>query len=183
MKILILFLFVLIVPNTALAQISFDANGKWETTFDYAECIQRPTGGETDCATVRNDGITWNWGGNIISGNYVQVASAANYPGGSGNGFRAWVGDGQNLQSGGVRVSFPSPQTELWIRWYMRYQDGFQWLNNTIHYDKTLYIRTDLSNNAVSVSVKSPLPEIISNINFCPAKSILPKSCFTFIYC
>jgi hypothetical protein len=114
----------------------------WSSTFNYSECTQRGAGGQTDCADVQNDGITWSWGADGVGGNYTQVSASANYPeGGGGNGARFWVGDGRNVNSGPIRIDFPSHQKELWIRWYMRYQQGFQW--DFIGYNKTLYLTTD----------------------------------------
>lgn len=126
-----------LVPAITSANIGFP----WSTTFNYQECTQRGGGGGVDCAKVNNDGISWSWGANPLGANYTQVSAAANYPGGTGgNGFRAWVGDGTNNQSAPVAVAFPAAQRELWIRWYMRYQKGFNWA--TQHYEKMLYIRT-----------------------------------------
>ena len=37
-----------------------------------------------------------------------------------------------------MRIAFNSPQSELWIRWYMRYEQDFEW--NPLVQDKILYI-------------------------------------------
>ena len=152
-KLLIIFIFVF--PTDAFSEITFDANGKWETSFDYPEeCSIRGVDNQTNCGNVQNDGTNWNWGGGTIrDGNtYTQAVADANYPGGGGGlGARFWNYDGHNTQSGPIRVSFPNPQKELWIRWYMRYQEGFQWRSSEggtlhrIHYNKTLYLRTGAS--------------------------------------
>jgi hypothetical protein len=122
--------------------LSYSAvNLPWSTTFNYPECAQRGGGGATDCDKVKNDGITWSYGSGVVDGNYTQVKSGANNPTGSGgNGYRTWVADEHNVGSGPVAVQFPSPQKELWIRWYMRYQPGFNW--DKLSYDKMLYIHT-----------------------------------------
>lgn len=70
-----------------------------------------------------------------------QITGDANYSGGKGDkGFRHWKGDGQNVNGGGVEIVFPAAQKELWIRWYMRYEQGFSW--SSLVYDKILYIHT-----------------------------------------
>lgn len=130
----------LIAPLGVSANISLP----WKTTFSYPECSQFGQGGKVNCDSVKNDGITWSWGSYGIGGNYTQVSSKANFAGGDGgNGFRSWVGDGDNQHSGPVAVQFPSKQKEIWIRWYQRYQAGFSW--SQLIYEKTLYLRTDYS--------------------------------------
>ena len=123
----------------------FFTDGAWSTSFDYGgACTQRGAAGGTNCATINNDHITWSWGNTLIEGNPTEVTAAANNSNGDGGmGFRAWVGDGINIQSGVVRIDFPSAHPELWIRWYQRYQSGFAWANAGIpDYDKTIYLHT-----------------------------------------
>lgn len=149
---LFLLIIFLMIPSFSKAEIFF-ADGKWSTTFNYGPCTQRGYGEGPDCATIDGlyspDGIQWSWGGNGIDGHYTQTTSEANNPiGGGGNGFRAWIlsnPEGVDAQepSGPVGVYFPSPQKELWIRWYQRFQQGYNW--QWIHYDKWLYIRTHSS--------------------------------------
>ena len=125
----IFFIFLFIFPSCAFGKISFDENGKWSTSFDYGPCSQRGVEGEISCEHVENDGITWNWGAGVGPGDtYTQVTPDAKRPGSKGKGgARFWKYDGVNLQSGLIKADFPEPQTEIWIRWYMRYQEGFQW--------------------------------------------------------
>jgi|GEM_PF-1759003 len=125
--------------------------GGWQTSFDYAEeCSQRANLGNADCGVVADDGIYWNWGANTQGGHSTQAVADANYPGGAGGlGFRSWVGDGNNIQTGEARIDFDGAQTELWIRWYQRYQAGFAWEGGTPYYDKTLYIWSE-GNSAVN---------------------------------
>ncbi len=115
-------------PRASLATI----NIPWSTTFNCAESTQY---NGTLC-----DGLTW--GGAWFFGDYrTQITSAANNPNGrGGRGARFWVGDGVNKGTGTITVTFTSPQKELWIRWYMRYEAGFQW--SKLYYDKNLYIHT-----------------------------------------
>lgn len=161
---ILLGLSILLLPNFSLAAITF-TDGKWETTFDYAECSQRglATIPATDCATVATDEIYWSWShGNTFATNYgndyrTSVRTVANNPFGlGGNGFRTYKADGINQQSGEVRVDFPAAQRELWIRWYMRYEAGFTWLNNQVYYNKVLYINS----GSPGVSV---IPEFVSH--------------------
>jgi hypothetical protein len=117
----------------------------FKTTFDYsAECSQRGNLGNATCESVENDGIYWDWGANLVGGHATEAVSAANNPDGDGGlGFRSWVGDGTNVMTGEARIDFPSPQKELWIRWYQRYEAGFAWSGGEPHYDKTFYINTE----------------------------------------
>ncbi len=116
------------------------------TSFDYGEeCSQRGNLGNADCGSITNDGIYWNWGDNMLGGHSTEAVAEANYPDGAGGlGFRSWVGDGVNSQTGDARIDFPGgPQKELWIRWYQRYEQGFSWAGGSPQYDKTLYINSN----------------------------------------
>jgi hypothetical protein len=123
-------LFVFGVSGDALAAIQFSENGKWETTFDCSESTQFDGG--------LCDGMDWdgNW---YFDEHRTQITSGANNSEGDGGlGARFWVGDGQNKGTGTIIIGFPSPQQELWIRYYVRYEQGFSW--GFFGYDKQLYI-------------------------------------------
>lgn len=122
---------MVVVPN-ALSAITF-SNGKWETSFNCSEWLQ---GGSLSC-----DQLSAGGGWTTSNGQGDQITAGANNPlGQGGRGFRHWVGDGINNNGGGLGVVFPSPQTELWIRFYQRYEAGFAW--SAINYNKILYIYT-----------------------------------------
>ena len=109
-------------------------NLPWSTTYNCPEWTQ-----SNGLYNVNCDGLTGDVGWTTSDGKEGQITSAANYPGGGGvRGQRQWVGDGANNNSGGIKITFNSPQPELWIRWYMRYELGFQW--GTLVYDKILYL-------------------------------------------
>ena len=124
--------------------ITFDAFGKWETSFNYGPCSQRGAGGETPCRFVNDDGIRWDWGGHETSDPYTHVTPDAKNPLSSGvGGFRHWKGSGQdNRQTGTVLVTFPFRIPELWVRWYHRYESGFEWRNGIQAGTKELYFRS-----------------------------------------
>jgi hypothetical protein len=64
-----------------------------------------------------------------------QITLAANNPaGGGGRGFRHWRGDGVNVNGGGISINFPGSYSEMWMRFYMRYQAGFQF--SQLYYTK-----------------------------------------------
>ena len=131
------------------AQIQFDGSGRWSTSFEYgAECVKHWQFYDQIgyCQDIANDGIIWtgwppSYNQHDPNRKLTSVVADASRTGNLGARF--WVGDGTNSLSPTVRIEFPEPQRELWIRWYMRYQDGFQWLNHSIHYNKTIYIRTE----------------------------------------
>lgn len=82
-------------------------------------------------------------GNHTVLGHTSTISSASNNTsGGGGKGFRVWMGDGSNIDSATIRVDFTSAQKELWIRWYVRYQQGFNW--GPDQYEKMLYIRTGI---------------------------------------
>jgi hypothetical protein len=135
MRFLISLIMTLSLASPAFA-ISFN-DGRWSTTFnDVGACTQR-----VDCPSTTPDGVSMSWGSGCVNGKCTTITPAANYPnGGGGNGIRFWVGDGHNITSGAARVSLPAPTKELWIRWYARYEKGFNF--NGLSYDKWLYLRT-----------------------------------------
>lgn len=103
----------------------------WSTTYDCPDWLQYSD--HLSC-----DGLE-KYGSWTCNGKYEQITVDANFPaGGGGKGQRHWQGDGDNVNSGGIRFVFNSPQSELWIRWYMRYEAGYKW--EYLNYDKLLYI-------------------------------------------
>lgn len=102
----------------------------WSTTYDCSDWTQQPT---LSCSDLIF------YGGWTCNGQGEEITAAANNPAGpGGKGQRHWKGDGQNLLSGGTQLKFNTPQREIWIRWYMRYQRGFKW--NFLGYEKMLYL-------------------------------------------
>ena len=90
------------------------------------------------------------------------TVSANNGNGDGGYGARFWVADGVNIQTKPVRLTFDEQQPEIWLRWYQRYQPGFQWSGGGgPHYDKTFYIwiTPDKKGNATL----KLLPQFFSN--------------------
>jgi len=115
LKLFFLLVIFFVLPNFARAAITFDTNGKWETSFDCAEWIQNDT---LNCDSL------------LLIGNWFttqeikksQITTDANNTLGVGRGFRHWIGDyiqdGINISndnSGPIGPEFPSPQPELWI--------------------------------------------------------------------
>lgn len=114
----------------------------FQTTFDCPDWNQ--TMGLGDAKVCQeNDGISGLGGWITRSGTADQITAAANHPGGGGGkGFRHWRGngaDGKNDNGGGLKIVLPSAYSELWIRFYMRYQAGFRWGNDAPHYTKEIY--------------------------------------------
>jgi hypothetical protein len=116
------FLFLGVKPGEA------GVNLPWSTTFN---CTDWSQGGSLNCDGMAAYG---NW---TCNGQPEQVTASANNSS-SGKGQRHWKGDGVNVNSGGLAVFFNSPQKEIWIRWYMRYQAGFKW--SSLNYDKLIYL-------------------------------------------
>ena len=116
-------------PNNAFA----DVNLPWSTTYNCNDWTQ-----SMGLFNVNCDGLTGYGGWTTVNGAEEQITAAANNPaGGGGKGQRHWAGDGPTNNSGGLRIVFLTHQPELWVRWYMRYELGFQW--NPLIADKWLY--------------------------------------------
>jgi hypothetical protein len=144
-----------IMTETSRAQ----SNIVWQSTFNCPEWIQ--SNGLND-ASVCNPGDNISGWGNWTSaaGKADQITADANNPsGGGGRGFRHWRGGanltdnplGKNNGGGGIKIDLPSPRTELWIRWYMRYQQGFAW--QYINYTKDLYMNAGAGSGGMSFTL------------------------------
>jgi hypothetical protein len=136
------------LPHTSSAQVAL----VFQTTFDDASCptVRLPgehwrssdyfgrTPGVDPCTPT--DGIRPN-GGWTANGFEDRILAEANYPaGGGGKGFRHYRCDGTNCNGGGLSIQLPTGYTELWARFYMRYQLGFAWVNGQPHYTKDNYV-------------------------------------------
>jgi hypothetical protein len=119
--------FSLICTNIGEAAVTLP----WSTTYNCADWNQYSD-------PLNCDGLSKSGAWTTKSGHYEQITADANYPDGAGGkGQRHWIGDGQNNCSGSVKVNFNTPQPELWIRYYIRYQTGFKWAS--LGYQKLLY--------------------------------------------
>jgi hypothetical protein len=108
----------LVIPNVGAAGV----NLPWSSTYNCSDWTNFNQ-------TLNCDGIT-PWGNFACTPqNYTEqiLPSANNLSGGGGSGIRHWIGDGNDINSGGTYISFNSPQTEIWVRWYNRWQSGFRW--------------------------------------------------------
>jgi hypothetical protein len=116
----------------------------WQTTFNCNDWNEKMGLLDANVCAV-GDGIS-GAGGWATSGhpNGDEITVAANNPAGAGGkGFRHWRGDGQNNNGGGLSINLPAPLPELWVRWYMRYQQGFTWAGGGPQYTKELYFNVD----------------------------------------
>lgn len=115
-------LFLLSTP--ALASIALP----FSTSFDCAEQDQSQwTSGWVTCDGLSRDG---NWTTSPTPA-YEQITSAANRAGGGGGrGQRHWIGDGTNNSSGSIAYSFSSPVPQVYVRWYVRFQQGLAMANS-----------------------------------------------------
>lgn len=90
----------------------------WDQTIDGISDFS--VGQIGDGITGANNDVTANGAGD-------QILTAANNPaGGGGKGYRHWAGDGSNNGGGGINVNWTSV-TEMWLRYYIRFQSGFTW--------------------------------------------------------
>lgn len=88
----------------------------FQTTFDIPTWTQ---GGGLDPLPV--DDLIKHYGDWMSSGQPDQIIALANNPtGGGGLGFRHYRGVGVNSGGGGLRITLPSPLTEMWVRQYMK---------------------------------------------------------------
>ena len=110
----------------------------FQTTFNCPEW--RQSDGLNDNQVCNSgDGIAGNGAWTTSNGSQDQITTPANYAGGGGGrGFRHWVGDGLNNTGGGIKVSW-SGISEMWFRYYIRFQSGFRWGGGVSPNMKTIY--------------------------------------------
>jgi hypothetical protein len=128
----------------------------WKTTYncaDWNEYVDPYNLGPTNC-----DGLEKALDSSCSPGGHREwITSDANFLyGEGGKGQRHWVGDGQNIGSGGSAIRFNKAEPELWIRWYIRWQSGFKW--SALIYEKILYIHTS-NNHAPGSGDANVVPE------------------------
>ena len=109
----------------------------FSSTFDCSESIQSTW-------TVPISGCGgWNKYGDWITtnGTRARISTLDNYPGGGGGrGFGQSVGDGSNNNGGGISLIF-NPQTDFWVRYYMRVPLGFSWQSSEPQHFKQVRFR------------------------------------------
>ena len=139
----VLFLGLSFFSTEVNAQIRFDQNGRWETTFDCPEWNHPDRGWYDPCP---NESGLQSRGG-TVDGKRTKITSDANYPqGGGGRGARFWTGSGDaNRQSAHMRVTFDTRQPELWVSYYFRYEQGFQWVYGAGAGTKEIYWDVNMS--------------------------------------
>ena len=116
----------LVALGSLVSFVNASVSLPWSTTYNCGEW--EGTSG-LSCSGLQIHGVT------ACDVHYEQITSSADYSGGGGGrGQRHWENDGQNHNTGGFDLYFNSAQSQLWIRWYMRYQSGFAW--NPLGYDK-----------------------------------------------
>ena len=123
----IIFLGIFLFTKSSQAVVTL-TNGQWSSTFNCADW-QQPN------ILSNCDGMS-KWGDWFASGYPDAIRSQANYSGGvGGKGLTHWRCVGHNVGGSGPGISFPTPQREFWMRWYMRYPIGYNFNN----YEKIFY--------------------------------------------
>jgi hypothetical protein len=111
----------------------------FQTTFNCPDWNQSM--GLSDANVCSSgDGIAGAGGWTTSNNSNDLISAAANFPGGAGGkGFRHWRGNGSNNNGGSLQISLPSGVTEMWVRFYMRFQSGFAWSGGNPLYTKDHY--------------------------------------------
>lgn len=130
-KILIILLF-LFITSPALAAITF-TNGYWSTTFNCADWTQ------PDSLTC--DGVEMADNSAYANSEGSRINSTGNYSSGGGSkGYRMYVtGNSHNEISTPLKITFPSAQTEFWVRFYYKIPSG-QYLSGALTSHKIMYL-------------------------------------------
>lgn len=78
------------------------------------------------------------------NGKHDEIVAAANRAaGGGGKGMRHWRCDGFDINGGGMKIDWRTggvDLTEIYVRFWMRYELGFAWSSGTPGFTKDLYM-------------------------------------------
>jgi hypothetical protein len=99
-----------------------------QITLPFSTTYNCPEQDQSTAGWVTCDGVGSAGGWKTSNGSTEQITTAANYPGGGGGrGQRHWIGQslGNTNGSGSVSFSFSQVQ-EIYIQWYMRWQQGLK---------------------------------------------------------
>ena len=119
-------------------------NAYWESNFGaQGSCV-----GEAACAVYDDGNLdigagSGNDGEAVANFESTSILAAANHSAGNSTmGHRQIYGPTKDAMTNPSRFTFPPGDrvNELWIRWYMRYESGFDWGGvNAPNYNKWLY--------------------------------------------
>jgi len=144
-----IFILIILFPMIAIGATDISSL-PWSSTIDCDawEYNRVDNGDDINCTDDEN-ALLHHLHGNDCGGTdkNAEIISAANHAaGGGGRGLRHWECDGEDNRTGAVKVSFSPLPTEVWVRWYMRYQEGFtwEWSDRGLLYDKMLYFNGNI---------------------------------------
>ena len=120
----------------------------WATSFENCD----ETGYQDDGWASGTEKTVWNnvnvgRDGPVCSSNgYQKVSNSANFEGGAGGcGWRRWVCGADSTpapSTGSIIINFRNEEAEIWVRWYERWQKGFEWNSKKgLFFQKLVYIR------------------------------------------
>lgn len=130
----------LIIPSTSYSAVDLPWTTSYPCVSEWTTYGALPSG----CSEIDPGlNVTCDPAGDAL---YEIISTSSNMAAGEGGmGQRHWQGIadigegiGVNDQSGGTNVAFNTTQNELWIRFYMRYQEGYKQRADSIG-DKFIY--------------------------------------------
>lgn len=105
---------------------AFDTEYSWTTGSAWDSSVTWPAA-DSDIGTA-GDGVTIHGSQNTTAVNYSFINASYNHAaGGGGKGFRFHAGNGSNDASARPSIDWGTLETELWFRFYARFQTGFDW--------------------------------------------------------
>lgn len=132
-------------PAPAPSPVPLVFSTSFERATDWYQVDPRGTSSEFWYPGIPNVGRYGNW---TCGGRGDEIVDAANRAGSPGKGFRHWRCAGTNANGGGISIS-PGSLTEFWMRYHMRYQQGFSWLHGRPHYTKDWYVNVGGQNTFI----------------------------------
>jgi hypothetical protein len=152
-KFIACFVFCMLVNCTAFAAT---ANLPWSTSFENCSNTNYPDDGWASGSndTVWNNVNVGSGGPVCVDNGFQQISTDANYPGGAGGcGWRRWVCGGPGgrvTPATGSIIVHVNKLSEFWLRFYMRWQAGFEWNSrDKLFFQKILFLRPLSSGGSV----------------------------------
>lgn len=153
-RIVLVFAFVISGPFAASAAT---INLPWSTSFENCTSDTNfPSDGWASGTknAVKNNVNVGKSGPVCTDNGYQQISRTANFPaGGGGCGWRRWVcgGPGGRITPAtGSIIVFVDRLSEFWLRFYMRWEAGFEWSSSdNLFFQKVLFLRPLSSGGSV----------------------------------
>jgi hypothetical protein len=152
-------LIVLFIPTFLWADITLP----WSSSYANLSADWTATNANSWGVIPGGDGLWQNYN-STSTAHHEQITALANYSGGAGGrGQRHYLGTTNDSESEGCVLYFTPGVRELWIRWYMRFETGLQFVDEAGC--KILYFKTPSGSNLNPLLIGHDVTGITYSVN------------------